>query len=209
MIVNDEIYREFGEHMKIEQYVMAYKVEQDRIRAMLPTGFESLRPVIRFNAEITNATEFYIELNTPVRAYGKQGWLNIGKWSSSDCTINCEKDGSRTTFTTDFLKLSFVGVGILGGCPAENSNDGCFYGFEADSLVPPEKIEERKEFCDGEFSFCFSTDDAHGESYGGKTLPAISEEPRNVYPHIELTARNVAKIKCQQMLGQYKVAFER
>ena len=38
--------------MKVEQFVMAYKIEQDRIRAMLPDGFESLRPVLRINAEI-------------------------------------------------------------------------------------------------------------------------------------------------------------
>lgn len=38
--------------MKIEQYVMAYGVEQDRLRAILLDGFVSLRPVLRFNAEI-------------------------------------------------------------------------------------------------------------------------------------------------------------
>ncbi len=29
---------------------MAYRVEQDRLRAMLPEGFTSLRPVLRINA---------------------------------------------------------------------------------------------------------------------------------------------------------------
>ncbi len=38
--------------MKVEQFVMAYGVEQDRIRAMLPDGFVSLRPVLRTNTEI-------------------------------------------------------------------------------------------------------------------------------------------------------------
>ena len=38
--------------MKVEQFVMAYRVEQDRIRAMLSPGFVSLRPVLRINAEI-------------------------------------------------------------------------------------------------------------------------------------------------------------
>ena len=38
--------------MRVEQFVMAYHVEQDRLRAMLPRGFESLRPVLRFNAEL-------------------------------------------------------------------------------------------------------------------------------------------------------------
>jgi len=31
--------------MKVEQYVMAYGIEQDRVRAILPEGFVSLRPV--------------------------------------------------------------------------------------------------------------------------------------------------------------------
>ena len=35
--------------MKIEQFVMAYGVEQDRLRAILPEGFASLRPVLRIN----------------------------------------------------------------------------------------------------------------------------------------------------------------
>ena len=29
--------------MKVEQYVMAYGIEQDRVRAILPEGFVSLR----------------------------------------------------------------------------------------------------------------------------------------------------------------------
>ena len=43
--------------MKIEQFVMAYEAEQDRIRAMLPEGFESLRPVLRINTEIRDDRE--------------------------------------------------------------------------------------------------------------------------------------------------------
>lgn len=201
--------KEDDNYMRVEQYVMAYKVEQVRIRAMLPVGFESLRPVLRFNAEIRDDNTFYIELNTPVDAYGKKGWLNIAYWNSSEDHIRCEKNGSKTTFITDFLRLSFIGVGILGGCPAENSNDGCFYGINIDSLVIPEQINVRKEFCDGEFAFCYSSNDAYGESYGGKTLPATPEESKTVYPKVELTAENAAKIKCEQMLGQYKVVFDR
>lgn len=37
--------------MEIEQYVMAYSVEQDILRAILPNGFASLRSVLRINAE--------------------------------------------------------------------------------------------------------------------------------------------------------------
>ena len=44
--LTDEVLR-----MKVEQYVMAYGAEQDRLRALLPEGFVSLRPVLRINAE--------------------------------------------------------------------------------------------------------------------------------------------------------------
>lgn len=33
--------------MKIEQFVMAYRVEQDRLRAFLPEEYESFRPVLK------------------------------------------------------------------------------------------------------------------------------------------------------------------
>lgn len=38
--------------MTVEQFVMAYGAEQDRLRALLPEGFASLRPVLRINAEV-------------------------------------------------------------------------------------------------------------------------------------------------------------
>ncbi len=59
---------------------MAYRVEQDRLHAMLPKGFDSLRPVLCINAEI-RGSDFYMECNTPVSAYGKRGWLNIANWT--------------------------------------------------------------------------------------------------------------------------------
>ena len=43
---------------------MAYGVEQDRLRAMLPEGFASLRPVLRINAEIRDGRTGYVEFNT-------------------------------------------------------------------------------------------------------------------------------------------------
>lgn len=66
--------------MQIEQFVMAYEAEQDRLRALLPEGFVSLRPVLRINAEIRNGNEGYVEFNTPVERDGVRGWLNIGFW---------------------------------------------------------------------------------------------------------------------------------
>lgn len=60
--------------MKVEQFVMAYKVDQDRVRALLPEGFQSLRPVLRINAEICEG-EVYIEFNTPVAALARKHYL--------------------------------------------------------------------------------------------------------------------------------------
>lgn len=56
--------------MKIEQFVMAYGVEQDRLRAMLPEGFASLRPVLRINAEIRDGRTGYVEFNTAAEKDG-------------------------------------------------------------------------------------------------------------------------------------------
>jgi len=60
--------------MKVEQYVMAYHAEQDRLRAMLPEGFTSLRPVLRINAKIrfSETETVYIEYNTPWKASGNE-----------------------------------------------------------------------------------------------------------------------------------------
>lgn len=59
--------------MKIEQFVMAYGVEQDRLRAMLPEGFASLRPVLRINAEIRDGRTGYVEFNTAAEKDGMRG----------------------------------------------------------------------------------------------------------------------------------------
>ena len=58
------------ENMRVEQYVMAYSAEQDRIRAVLPEDYESLRPVLRINAEIRDGAEGDVELNTAVVVIG-------------------------------------------------------------------------------------------------------------------------------------------
>ena len=59
--------------MQTEQFVMAYCVEQDRLRDILPEGFTSLRPVLRINAEIRGSTEAYAEYNTAVEKDGFKG----------------------------------------------------------------------------------------------------------------------------------------
>ncbi|MDD4201049.1 MAG: hypothetical protein PHS19_06665, partial [Eubacteriales bacterium] len=99
--------------MKIRQYVMAYRANQEKIKKLLPEGFESLRPVLRINVECYDGDDDwgYAEFNTPVAARGKRGWLNLVSW--------LEKP--------DYLHLEFMPVGRTGGCPNEGDNDGCFY----------------------------------------------------------------------------------
>ena len=190
--------------MKIEQFVMAYRVEQDRLRAMLPEGFISLRPVLRINAEIRTEKQktVYLELNTPVEGFGKRGWLNIAHWDS----LSYEKNGTSTTFRSSFLDITYTGIGTIGGCPAEKDNDGCFFG---DDFVPAEKIEQNKEYCNCKFQWKFAETDAHGVSTDGKSIPAIPAEQQHAYEKQELTPENAAAIPCDQVLGAYAVTFER
>ena len=189
--------------MQVEQFVMAYLADQDRIRALLPSGFESLRPVLRINAEITHSGA-YLEFNTPATAMGKRGWLNIGFWNGAEY----KKEGKSTSFHTPFLDISFLRVGISGGCPAEKDNDGCFFPYSRKSFRPAEKITENKEFCDCEFKWKFSPHDAFGKSEGA-TFPAFYTEPQTVCEKLPLTAQNAAAIACIKVLGSYAVIFER
>lgn len=116
-----------------------------------------------------------------------------------------EKTGKKITFRTDFLEISFKGVGTAGSCPAEKDNAGCYFGKE---LRKPDIITENKEFCDCRFAWSFSENDAYGESIG-RTLPAPPTEVKVTYPKDDFTVENAAKIPCKQVLGTYAVVFER
>ena len=190
--------------MHVEQFVMAYGVEHDRLRAILPEGFSSLRPVLRINAEIRDRKTGYLEFNTAVQKGDLCGWLNIGFWENIPFT----REGKTVRFSTDFLEIEFTGVGIAGGCPAEKDNAGCFFLHPAEHLVPPETITANKEFCNCRFRWRFTPDDAHGVSLC-KTLPAVPSDVQTVYPKEPFTARIAAKIPCTQVLGTYTVQFER
>ena len=190
--------------MHIQQFVMAYGVEQDRLRALLPEGFTSLRPVLRLNAEVWNGSRGYLEFNTAVERQGFRGWLNIAHWEGVPFTA----EGASTLFHPPFLRLRFTGMGIQGGCPAEQDNGGCLFPGETPELRLPERITGCKEFCDCEFAWSFGVPGAHGVSLG-RTLPAIPTEPRVSYPRQSLTAEAAAAIPCGQVLGAYRVALER
>jgi ribosomal-protein-alanine N-acetyltransferase len=123
--------------VKVEQFVMAYEAEQDRIRALLPDGYTSLRPVLRINTEIRNDSVLYIEFNTPVEADGRRGWLNIANWKSTRDDIRFKKqDDGKVTISSDFLELSYKGIGLEGGCPAEKDNEGDAEGVSLGKTLP-------------------------------------------------------------------------
>lgn len=205
--------------MKVEQFVMAYQVEQDRLRALLPEGYESLRPVLRINGEIRShgkkepgsnpEQQVYLELNTPVSGFGKRGWLNIASWESPTTDLLYERDGKAVTFCCPFLRITYTGVGIEGSCPAERDNDGCFFDGKNKGFRPAERINENKEFCDCEFQWDFPRGKAYGMSAGSKSQAAVYEEPEKYYEKQDLSAENAAAIPCKQILGAYTVAFER
>ncbi len=188
--------------MKTEQFVMAYGVEQDRLRAILPDHFNSLRPVLRINAEITDEKSAYIEFNTAVEKDGNKGWLNIGYWNY----VNFQKINQTTIFKTDNLEIAFTRVGAVGSCPAEKDNGGCYFLPDC-SLRPPEIITVQKEFCDCEFKWLYDCG-TFGKSIG-KTLPSVPEEIKNIYQKLNFTVENAAKIPCNQVLGAYVVNFDR
>lgn len=59
--------------MTVEQFVMAYGAEQDRLRALLPEGFASLRPVLRINAEVRDGKTRALEFNTAAEKADNRG----------------------------------------------------------------------------------------------------------------------------------------
>ncbi len=194
--------------MHVEQFVIAYGIEQDRIRALLPESYESLRPVLRINTEIRDEQTVYIEFNTPVAHAGLRGWLNIGHWESEEDKVTYRRQKGKTIIEAPFLELIYQGTGIEGGCPAEKDNDGCFFPGEQPEFRKAEAITANKEFCDCEFRWKFRDNDAFGESIG-KTLPANMEEEKCKYKSEPLSAENAAAIPCRQVLGSYIVKFER
>ena len=109
--------------MHVQQFVMAYGVEQDRLRALLPEGLTSLRPVLRLNAEIRDGRSACLEFNTAVERQDFRGWRNIAHWEDVPFTA----EGESVLFHPPFLRLRFTGVGIQGGCPAEQDNGGCLF----------------------------------------------------------------------------------
>lgn len=190
--------------MSIEQFVMAYGCDHDKIRSILPDEFVSLRPVFRINAEIRDNKIGYVEFNTAVQKDNFKGWLNIGAWNN----VTFVRDGNIITFEIESLKITFKKTGAVGGCPAEKDNDGCFFVGNNNYIRPFEVIAANREFCDCEFKWNYDGNGAHGMSIG-KTLPAVPTDIKCVYPKVDFSVKNAATIECLQVLGSYTVCFNR
>lgn len=106
--------------MHVQQFVMAYGVEHDRLRALLPPGYTSLRPVLRINAELWEDGSACLELNTAVEREGIRGWLNIAHWEKVPHTMS----GKTAVFTPPGLTISFTGMGIQGAAPRKRTMPG-------------------------------------------------------------------------------------
>ena len=74
--------------MTVEQFVMAYGAEQDRLRALLPEGFTSLRPVLRINAEVRGGKKEDWEFSTAAEktAYYEQAAFTVENAAVIPCT---------------------------------------------------------------------------------------------------------------------------
>ena len=140
---------------QVTQYVTAYRVDPDRLTALLPPGYRSLRPVLRLNVEVLDQVKWLnngsltrVELVTPVEYPGKKGWLNLVTWEDDVDSVlvgreiyGIPKRYAELTVQTQgpafhlqakrrgfcFLEMTFHRVGVEGGCPAEADNEGNFY----------------------------------------------------------------------------------
>lgn len=181
----------------VEQYVVAYRVNAEKLQELIPDGFCSLRPVLRINAEIISHQEtaenyIYLELNTPVEGAGKRGWLNIASWRSDRETVAITETrrGKRVAFSVtehhkSLLSIMYKGVGIAGGCPHEADNDGTFYRVQEQfEFKPAERIDANKEFCDCELTW-------------------------HAADGIETDLHKAMQIPVDEILGAYTVSFKR
>ncbi len=146
---------------RIRQFVMAYSADHEEIKALLPAGYRSLRPVLRINIEQIDGMFYRAEFNTPVEYDGVRGWLNLITWESGDEAPDREHQGEyvsekakiqmdvftsfdgRKAFRTDvtlngdamqetILTIIHTLADVTGGCPAEQDNQGTFNLYGTD-----------------------------------------------------------------------------
>lgn len=182
---------------QVEQYVMAYRGNHDEIKKLLPDGYTSLRPVLRLNVEMIDAgseqESVRIEFNTPVAGAGKRGWLNLTVWNNETTDVKVSKSDKSTEFTAGgFLNIRFTRVGVEGGCPKEDDNDGTFFFDRTKGrteFIAAEIIDEKKEYCDCTFAW--------------NSPESIIADERDAL------VKEAMAIKTEEVLGAYVVGFER
>lgn len=199
---------------RVEQYVMAYRTNPEIIDLILPEEFQSLRPVLRINAERIGepGEDFWrIELNTPVSWGQMKGWLNLATWESNAAAIAAWKaaygvsksyarikaeyteQSVQLTAAVDedpFLSIRFDRTGKEGGCPHEADNQGTFIrGKEGETMMfqMADSIDQPKEYCDCSFTWT------------SVQLPAKTA----------VWVRTIMSAKAEEILGAYTVTFER
>lgn len=190
--------------MLIEQYILSYRVNQDMLRAILPEGFTSLKPVLRLKAEVYDNQGTYLEFNTPAEKDGKKGWLNISSWNE----LRFERDGKKCTFRLPFLDLSFESVGIMGPAPSLGELKGTFFTGRKEVFREDEEIHAEKEFCDSRFIWKFTDDDARGTGHG-PTVKVEPEEVKEILPKKDFTVFNAAAVPCIEVVESYGVMYEK
>ena len=217
--------------MRVEQYVMAYSADWDKIKKILPTGFNSLRPVLRINAELMENVDKLagrsfkrVEFNTPIEYEGKKGWLNLVTWEN-DCNsvirdreiynipkmyanIQACKSGKVTTITAkydefEFLNIEFTGVGKIGGCPKENDNDGTFH---LKNILQCEDGFLRENTDNTKFVEVEKIDES--KEYCDCSFSWNKPEPKD-YPLGYKMIEKICEIECKEILGAYVVNFDR
>lgn len=149
--------------MTVEQFVMAYGAEQDRLRACCRRALPRCGRCCASTRRCATAKRGLSSSTLP----RKKTTIAAGSTSAAGTMFPFTKDGKKTTFTLPELTISFTGVGIEGGCPAEKDNVGCYYLKDGTfTLVPAEKITANKEFCDCEFAWRFA---------GARTVSALAK----------------------------------
>lgn len=199
---------------RVEQYVMACRINPEVIDPILPEEFRSLRPVLRINAERIgepNEDFWRIELNTPVNWGQMKGWLNLATWENNAAAIAAWKAAygvskayarihaeyvdnclELTAAVEDdpFLTIRFARTGESGGCPHEADNMGTFLqgkAGEAMMFQMADNIDQPKEYCNCTFF------------WSSVQLPAKTA----------VRVRTIMSAGTEEILGAYTVSFER
>jgi hypothetical protein len=100
----------------VEQYVVVYSGDQEKIAALLPEGYESSDNVLRIEVEVVNdldgmeGEQIFIEVNTPVEGEDGPEWLELVSWESMWTDIFGMTDGTFTRFTADFDGTEFLDI---------------------------------------------------------------------------------------------------